>query len=354
MKKIILVILVVLILSLLILSGCLEGTVNGVVYESQPTRVSYTISYGYNVDCLGDGENTIIYNCDIPEVLSGTASNIVVLDDDYSEVTVATFNEQISWDFTKETCEDYTLGISADVIADTNLVSDLSGEGALSIQDIIVDYFTLIGQYGGSQTNDSIKYIDPFAVDIRNIAVDVQNKANSDNSFIVAREIFKWLKLNTYYSLSEGAPKPAISTFENKTGDCDDLTFLYISLCRAINIPARFIRGFLVEEDSVVAHAWAEVYVGNNIGNGGWIAVECAGGSDEIEDEVNTNFAIESADHLRVFVDDGSDESLASTLKGISYSGENLATPEPFVEVTNYQVLESKELLVENNNRNYQ
>ena len=59
---------------MLIISGCLDYlNINSgkTIYESHPTKVSYTIDYGYNVNCIGIGDYNIKYNCDKPEVLIG-------------------------------------------------------------------------------------------------------------------------------------------------------------------------------------------------------------------------------------------------------------------------------------------
>ena len=137
---------------------------------------------------------------------------------------------------------------------------------------------------------------------------------------------------------------------------------MYISLCRAVNIPARFIRGFLVEKINgvleVTPHAWAEVFAGGGIGKSGWIPVECAGTADDIEIEINQNFGVETANHIRLFKDDGTNESLITSLSGLSYIryGDNRdIDSESITEAENFVVLQSKELVVnKNGNRRYQ
>jgi len=155
--------------------------------------------------------------------------------------------------------------------------------------------------------------------------------------------------------------QPASETMQLGTGDCDDLSFLYISLCRSLGIPARFIRGYLVEETdgtvSAVAHAWTEVFVGGNIGNQGWIPVECACPSENMEVQVNQNFGVESVGHLRLFKDDGSNESMDASISGpmARYDAGMEVEMTAFVEIYNYIVLESKELTVDKNgNRAYE
>ena len=143
----------------------------------------------------------------------------------------------------------------------------------------------------------------------------------------------------------------AATTIQCKTGDCDDLSFLYISLCRSIGIPARLVRGFLVNKEGLEAHAWVEVYVGGNVGKSGWIPVECAGTATNTKAEVNQNFGVESAGHLRLFKDDGSDESMGYYLSGISYKrGINREIySEAFSEFNDFFELQSSELVIDEN-----
>jgi hypothetical protein len=74
--------------------------------------------------------------------------------------------------------------------------------------------------------------------------------------------------------------------------------------------------------------------------------------------DINQNFGVESAYHLRLYTDDGSNASLASSLSGISYITHELNTTialESFAQISNYQELESKKLIItEKNNRYYE
>ena len=84
--------------------------------------------------------------------------------------------------------------------------------------------------------------------------------------------------------------------------------------------------------------------------------MECAGTAEKVETEVYQNFAIETADHLRLFTDDGSNESLIASLSGLYYvvfSSEREIDAESFVEISDYQVLSSKELEIDELEQRY-
>ena len=350
----------ILVFTILATVGCLDVITGdgSTTYESHPTKISFTISYGYNIICTGVGDYEIKYDCDMPEVINGQIISTVIQNDEYEDKTLATYNTVKSWDINSDASKSYNLGITASVVSESFLVSDLNGANALSMQEINDQHSNLIRQYCQVQSNGTIAYIDPNDPDIINIALNIYNNAGSVNSFIIAKELFKWLKQNTNYQTHANVNEvqPAGVTLNLKTGDCDDLSYLYMSLCRSVGIPARFIRGFLIEEDEATPHAWVEIFVGGGIGKNGWIPIECAGVSNNIDTEINQNFGVESAGHLRLFTDDGSNESLNISLAGLSYVtyGSRIVDPTYNSDVTDYLVLQSNELVIDkNNNRSY-
>ena len=350
----------ILVLVTLILSGCLDFFTSNndtITYESHPTGVSYTISYGYSVNCSGKGRYTLKYDCDLPEVLEGIVDKPSALNNDYEQKTLATFNVVYSWNISNTINKEYNLGLTTTVEAESYLFSDLNGANALTIQEIIHQYPKLVDQYTQAQSNDSITFIDPEDEAIQTISTGVINSIVTTNAFLVAKELFKWLKQQTtYYSHSDKKNVQSASfTLQCRTGDCDDLSFLYISLCRSVGIPARFIKGILIEEDIGTPHAWVEVFVGPGIGKDGWITVECAGVSGNIELEVHQNFGIEQANYLRTYMDDGSNESINISLTGFYsiYETNRIIEAEAFVEVSNYYIVKSNQLVIDKNGNRF-
>lgn len=353
MTKKILIIGFILVSFCIILAGCVDFLTdinNKITYESHPTSILYEISYGYRINCTGFGEYKIDYNCDEPEVLFGSILSKKIHDNSSISKILATYNKMYSWTIDSNEIKNYDLGLTASVGSNSYIISDLNGNQAFTIQQIKNESSDIFNRFTKSQSNETLVFIDPENEGIREISFNIYDKSLSDNSFIIAKEIFVWLKQNTEYKIHiySNNVQPCNITLNSRYGDCDDLSFLYISLCRSVGIPARFIRGFLIEKDSATPHAWVEVYVGGDVGKSGWIPVECAGTSDNIISEVNQNFGIESADHLRLFTDDGSNESIEISLSGLSYvayGSINLDT-EPYVEIKGYNVARSNKLEV--------
>lgn len=62
----------------------------------------------------------------------------------------------------------------------------------------------------------------------------------------------------------QGGPWPPATTIEQRQGACRDLAVLWIDICRAVGLAARFVSGYQegdAEQDKRYLHAWAEVYL---------------------------------------------------------------------------------------------
>ncbi len=89
-----------------------------------------------------------------------------------------------------------------------------------------------------------------------------------DDLYEAVFKLAKWTEDNIEYDLStltEGVSQKASWVLLNKQGVCDELTSLFIAMCRSVGIPARFITGLAYTEselftDNWGAHGWAEVY----------------------------------------------------------------------------------------------
>jgi hypothetical protein len=87
-----------------------------------------------------------------------------------------------------------------------------------------------------------------------------------------ARAIFDWVRENIRYR----RPKTRLGnlmTLRERKGDCGGMSFLFVSLCRSIGIPARCVFGWwTVGPGKVGPHAWAECCTAKS----GWIPVDCS------------------------------------------------------------------------------
>ena len=75
-----------------------------------------------------------------------------------------------------------------------------------------------------------------------------------------------------YVTGETGLPKACSTTLTQLRGDCDDYSILFISLCRAVGIPAWLELGILYDKahKSWGGHGWAKVAIPFETDSGGW------------------------------------------------------------------------------------
>lgn len=94
-------------------------------------------------------------------------------------------------------------------------------------------------------------------------SITKNGKDNLEKSFL----IMNWIDQNikwTYDSNTE-----VLQTLDTKKGDCSERSALFITLARAIGIPATFSSGYAIEMDSLGAHAWVKILENNR-----WIELD--------------------------------------------------------------------------------
>lgn len=75
--------------------------------------------------------------------------------------------------------------------------------------------------------------------------------------------IRKWINENIRYEYGHSnASTSAQDTAQSRIGVCRDFSHLGVALCRSMNIPARFVVGYLYELKPMDLHAWFEAYLG--------------------------------------------------------------------------------------------
>jgi len=339
-------------------SGCLDwleqiDQFETTIYEAIPTSVQYDIKYGYIINGSGVGSAHVDYREDILSVINGSITGPFILNVSSSTPIIVANNSLIEWNIVFNDSYHQRLGISGSVYAKHFMIDDITGDTALDLMDIQTEHPNLIEKYCRPQGNETIWFIEPQHPEIQHLANDLFEQSKSNNSFLIAKHIFSWLKQTTTYQNhpAHHHSQPATQTLQLKTGDCDDLSFLYLSLCRAVNIPARFIKGMLIQESNksavAIHHLWVEIFVGGNIGRNGWIPVECAG-TGNVNHEINQHYGVEDASHLRLFIDDGSNQSLIQSTNHIKVTYEESMQVQlnQFAIIHNYTKLSDHRLCV--------
>ncbi len=108
------------------------------------------------------------------------------------------------------------------------------------------------------------------------------NEAIGDekNPYWIARGIYDYLMDKMYYEMA-GGWNTAPTVLARGNGSCSEYSFVYIAMCRAAGLPARYVGSVVIRGDYAsmddVYHRWVEVYLPNF----GWIPVDPSGGDRE-------------------------------------------------------------------------
>jgi len=102
----------------------------------------------------------------------------------------------------------------------------------------------------------------------------------TDNPYWIARNIFDYLREKLVYKRT-GGWDIAPTVLQRGSGSCSEYTFVYIAMCRAAGVPARYAGSVVVRGEDAsfdfVYHRWVEVYLPGY----GWVPVDPSGGDQE-------------------------------------------------------------------------
>lgn len=109
----------------------------------------------------------------------------------------------------------------------------------------------------------------PF-IEARNSTIRDQAKKlteGKDSAWLAVEAMYDWVRDNVNFQ--NGKTQGAVATLKDKKGNRDDLTSLFIALCRVEKIPARTV--------FVPDNCYAEFYLHNEKGEGHWFPCQVAG-----------------------------------------------------------------------------
>ena len=101
---------------------------------------------------------------------------------------------------------------------------------------------------------------------IKEIAKTIQDDSLTDWDQVEA--IYTWVRENIEYKFDR-VNHSCLYALDNKHGDCEELSALFIAICRAKGIPARAVW--------VPGHTYPEFYLQDKDGNGHWFPCQAAG-----------------------------------------------------------------------------
>ena len=129
------------------------------------------------------------------------------------------------------------------------------------------------------------------------------------NPYWMMRSIHRHIREHLRYELA-GGWNVAPHVLQRGTGSCSEYTFLFISMCRAAGIPARYVGSVVIRGDEAssdeVFHRWSQVYLPNY----GWVHVDPQGGDREKPAEVAASIGLVGNQFLITTAGGGASEYL--------------------------------------------
>lgn len=182
-----------------------------------------------------------------------------------------------------------------------SIVWDYKAEDSGTVEDIPM---SLIKKYNNSEwqgKNGRFK-IDPSETEITRRANQVT--VGKPTVYEKVKAIYDYIVANIVYvsGYQNFEPKDALTVLEEGSGDCDEQSFLFASMCRAAGIPAWLELGVFYDKGSGLwtGHAWTEFYLPFNSTAGESITV----------DVVNQQFMFRDCLRFSDYKDDGNGSHL--------------------------------------------
>ena len=114
-----------------------------------------------------------------------------------------------------------------------------------------------------------------------------------ENAWDKVDAILAFVRDNIQYKevLIEKQMRGALAALRSRDGDCEDMSALFISMCRALDVPARLVR--------VPGHCWAEFYLVDDEKVGYWFPAHVAG-TDPLGGLQDTRVILQKGDSFKL------------------------------------------------------
>lgn len=132
-------------------------------------------------------------------------------------------------------------------------------------------------------------YIESTSPEIKKLAPEVIK--GKETAWEKSEAILNWVRENVKYKFATDI-KPAIAALKDGEGDCEELSSLFIALCRANKIPARAVW--------VPGHTYPEFYLEDAAGNGHWFPCQAAGNTKDFGQMYEDRPILQKGDNFKV------------------------------------------------------
>ena len=140
-------------------------------------------------------------------------------------------------------------------------------------------------------------YIESTSKTVRKLADDIVEQVEEANKDATDWEkidaLFEYVRTEISYKEAqiEKPMRGALAALRTRDGDCEDMSALFIAMCRSLDVPARLVR--------VPGHCWAEFYLVDDEKNGYWFPAQVAG-TEELGSMQDVRVILQKGDAFRL------------------------------------------------------
>ncbi|MFP4185086.1 MAG: transglutaminase-like domain-containing protein [Thermoplasmata archaeon] len=325
-KKSHLIMVIVLLLVFLLVSSLFLGPMMDFLYGSWGSKRVYPEKADFTIERVVDMRNTggsgLEYNLTMARPYNISGNNIQYIDGSDWNIQPTVYKQYDSewnaWNGELAPDESEEIRINYDVRT-TTVSWNYTAEDSATVDDIPAylkerynkNQWQLDEDRDGDGQDDWM--IQPDHPEIESLAESIVE--GEDNIYDKSKAISDWIDDNIEYELGRSSqlPQHAAWVLEDGRGDCDEQSFLYASLSRAVGIPAWMELGVLYDRggDRWGGHGWIRTHIVGENGNGGWVNI----------DLVNDQFYFRDSLRLTTWVDDGGEDHIEEFYKYISWRG---------------------------------
>ncbi len=253
---------------------------NAQIKYHSPRKVEIHFNFSMVTENVSfDQTSDLKYWCSIPtEDLNQRNIELLSINPEPASIENYTFHDSrfAYWDFSQQPNKK-THTVKIDLAADLYQVVYF-----LSPENVPDNYETedpgMIAYY---TRNDSLAFISPK---IKEIAAELAK--NVSHPFLQVRNIYRWIiqHLEPEFPVMQRGTRYLLSHPNNSenniySGDSAEYGWVFVALCRALDIPARVVNGFLTKPGWETPHTWVEYYLPKH----GWITADpFLGDSEEL------------------------------------------------------------------------
>jgi hypothetical protein len=217
---------------------------------------------------------------------------------DWPEQSVKTIDEQKSANVNAVTFRVLDGGIKQMIVAVTRLEAGETATATVTFKIVKrrIEAPTDFSPYRIPKSTSTVgkflapsPFIESRDAKIRTLAAELAN--NQPEAWRQAAAIFDWVRANVRYEFAEQI-KPATAALKDGVGDCEELSSLFIAVCRANKIPARAVW--------VPGHTYPEFYLVDDAGAGHWFPCQAAGTDRQFGSMIEDRPILQKGDNFTI------------------------------------------------------